>query len=105
MIQQRFRPGDFVIYRKTKHGNRPGPRAENIKPALHGDNYSYTVDKYWVVEEVCDDGTVVALTRRGKRNFLKTDDPLLQRASWWQRMLYRSRFPEAEDSEAAGIPA
>ena len=92
-MNMQFKPGDLVVYRKTKHSNRPGPRASNIHPAPNGDTYSYTVDKYWVVEEVLEDGTIVATTRRGKRNHLKSDDPMLHRANWLQKLLYRSRFP------------
>lgn len=93
MMSSQLRPGDYVIYRKTKHSNHPGPRAENIHPARNGDSYSYTVDKYWVVDEVLDDGTIVVTTRRGKRNYIRPDDPMLLRANWFQKLLYRNRFP------------
>lgn len=93
MMNSDIRPGDFVIYRKTKHSNLPGPRAENIQPARNGDTYAYTVDKYWLVQAVLDDGTIVATTRRGKTNLLKSDDPMLHRANWFQKLIYRSRFP------------
>ncbi|MEZ6123569.1 MAG: hypothetical protein R3C49_10375 [Planctomycetaceae bacterium] len=91
-MKKNFQPGDLVIYRKTKHSNHPGPRAANVHPASKGETYSYTVDKFWVVEQILDDGTVVATTRRGKRNFLKPDDPLLKRPNLFQRLLYRGRF-------------
>lgn len=93
-MRQQFTPGDLVIYRKTKHSTHPGPRAENVQPARHGDTYAYTVDKFWVVEEVADDGTIVAATRRGKRNRLKQDDPMLKRANIFQHLLYRDRFAQ-----------
>lgn len=91
-MRKEFKPGDMIIYRKTKHGVQPGPRASNVHPAAHGDTYSYTVDKYWIVEEVKPEGTLVAKTRRGKRNELKADDPNLQKANVLQRLWYRSRF-------------
>ena len=87
-----FRPGDLVVYRKTKHSTHPGPRAENIHPAPNGDNYSYTIDKFWLVQEVRADGRIVATTRRGKKNVVKADDPMLKRASLIHRILYRSRI-------------
>lgn len=91
-----FRPGDLVVYRKTKHSTQPGPRAENIQPAANGDTYSYTVDKFWMVDDVLEDGTIVATTRRGKKNFLQPDNPMLKRANLIQRILYRARFAGLE---------
>jgi len=91
-----FRPGDLVVYRKSKHSQCPGPRAANIQPAAHGDSYNYTVDKYWIVKEVHEDGTITASTRRGKEHSLNTDDPLLRRANILQRLLHRARFSDVE---------
>lgn len=91
-MQQKFQPGDMIIYRKTKHGVQPGPRATNVHPAANGDTYNYTVDKFWIVQELADSGTLIAKTRRGKLNYLKADDPNLQKANWLQRLWYRSRF-------------
>ena len=45
------------------------------------------------VDDVLDDGTVVVSTRRGKRNLIRPDDPMLHRANWFQKLIYRSRFP------------
>ncbi|MEQ9409898.1 MAG: hypothetical protein RIK87_19335 [Fuerstiella sp.] len=92
-MKSRFHAGDLVIYRKSKFSDHPGPRAANVHPAPRGETYSYTVDKFWIVQEVLADGTVVATTRRGKKHYLRPDDPLLKRANWLQRLLYRSRFP------------
>lgn len=93
-MKNQFQPGDLIIYRKTKNGVHPGPRANNVHPAPNGDTYNYTVDKYWLVQKVLDNGTLVATTRRGKQNHLKADDPNLQKANWFQRVLHRSRFSE-----------
>lgn len=95
-MSQQFQTGDLIIYRKTKHGVHPGPRAANVHPAANGDTYNYTVDKYWLVQEVLDNGTLIATTRRGKQNYLKADDPNLQKANWLQRLWHRSRFAELE---------
>jgi hypothetical protein len=106
-MRQSFTPGDLVIYRKTKHSTHPGPRAANVHPAPNGDTYSYTVDKFWIVEAVDEDGTIVAATRRGKRNRLKSDDPMLKRANIFQHILYRSRFaqlPTSTSSDAVTAP-
>lgn len=92
-----YKPGDLVVYRVTKHGPRPGPRAENILPASKGEDYSYQVDKYWIVVEVRADGTIVARTRRGKQHVLDSHSPQLRPARWWERLLYGHRFPKLQE--------
>ncbi|MCA9047076.1 MAG: hypothetical protein KDA89_00010 [Planctomycetaceae bacterium] len=94
-MKKTFKPGDLVIYRKTKYSTHPGPRAENVHPAPNGDSYSYTVEKFWVVTEISADGSVVAVTPRGKTNRISADDPGLKRANWLQRLLHRSRFQDS----------
>lgn len=89
-----FQPGDPVVYRATKFSDSPGPRAENITAAEHGENYSYQVDKFWTVEEVLDDGRLRLRTRRGKEHVLAEDDPRLRRANLWERLVYKKRFPK-----------
>lgn len=91
-----FRPGDWVIYRKTKHSDHPGPRAHRIAPAAHGDEYTYVVDKFWVVAEVQQNGNLVIKTRRGKTHTVSPADSSLRKANWWERLWYRERFPETD---------
>ena len=88
-----LKPGDPVIYRACKMSLQPGPRAQEVHPAEHGDYYSYQVDKFWVVSEVHSDGSVKLVTRRGKQHIIPGNDPRLRVARWWERWLYRSRFP------------
>jgi hypothetical protein len=97
--------GDWVIYRKTKHSEHPGPRASNVSPARFGESYSYTVDKYWVVQEVLPDGSLRLRTRRGKEHIVAADDPRLRRANLLQRLLYRSRFEAVENQPLAPPPS
>jgi hypothetical protein len=93
---QQFRPGDLVVYRKTKHAATPGPRAERISPAPHGDTYSYVVDKFWIVDRICEDGVLMLRTRRGKTHKTSSDDPSLRHAGLITRLLYGHRFPGPE---------
>jgi hypothetical protein len=88
----RYRVGDWVVYRKSKYGAHPGPRAQDVRPASKGDRYSYIVDKFWVVEKILEDGQVLVRTRRGKRHQIASSDPDLRPANWFQRLLYRRRF-------------
>ncbi|TWU03621.1 hypothetical protein [Neorhodopirellula pilleata] len=81
-----------MIYRKQKSSEIPGPRAENVRAASKGNLYRYTVDKFWVVENVDKDGMLQLRTRRGKRHVVSPDDPHLRKARVWERWLYRDRF-------------
>ncbi|MFV0445228.1 MAG: hypothetical protein ACK5Q5_16750 [Planctomycetaceae bacterium] len=87
------------MYRKTKHSEHPGPRASNVSPARHGDGYSYTVDKYWVVREVLSDGSIRLRTRRGKEHTVAQDDLCLRHANFIQRLLQRGRFAAIEKQD------
>lgn len=106
MIGFGFQPGDWVIYRKTKHSRLPGPRAENVIAAPHGDDYTYTVDKFWVVDTINRDGTLLLRTRRGKEHTVDAGDPNLRRANWWERWRYRDRFVSiSPDDERSSRPS
>ena len=95
-MAQTFKPGTLAIYHKPKRSTHPGPRAEDVHPAPHGEDYSYHVDKFWVVDEVQANGKIVARTRRGKKRVLEPDDPSLRKAKWWERLLWGNRFPSLD---------
>ena len=94
-----YRRGDPVIFRMSKHSTHPGPRARNVKPAEKGEEYSYQVDKFWTVAEVMGDGRLRLKTRRGKEHLVGVDDEQLRPARWWERWIYRDRFPDLEEIE------
>lgn len=96
VIDKELRPGDWVIYRKTKFSTHPGPRAQEVTPTPHGDEYVYQVEKFWVVIEARHDGTLLLRTRRGKEHVVRADDPNLRRANWWERWRHGERFAWAE---------
>jgi len=74
-----------------------------VRPEPLGEGYQYEVDKFWTVREVRDNELVV-LTRRGKIRAVDIGDPLLHVANWWERLIYRDRFPsELASSDTAGI--
>lgn len=101
-MNQQLKPGDGVIYRMSKRSRCPDPRARQIQPAPHGDDYGYCVDKYWVVVAVRAANSVVVRTGAGKLRFLDADDPSLRRATWWERLWYGDRFPSFPRAPAAG---
>ncbi|MCC9654322.1 hypothetical protein [Rhodopirellula halodulae] len=92
----RWKPGDWAIYRKSKRGKVPGPRASRVKPNLKGDTYNYVVEKFWMVDEVHLDGTLTMRTTRGKTHRIGADDPNLSRPSWFARLRWRERFVAIE---------
>lgn len=98
-MRSRYRRGDPVIFRMRKHSTHPGPRARNVKPAEKGEEYTYQVDKFWTVAEVLEDGRLRLKTRRGKEHVVDVEDEQLRPASWWERWLYRGRFPRLEELE------
>lgn len=97
MLKRLPKPGDPIIFRASKHGTRPGPRAEDIHPTAHGDDYSYQVDKFWVVQEAQEDGNLVLRTRRGKTRTVHVESPQLRKPSLLERWLYRDRFPDLDE--------
>ena len=97
-MKTNFRLGDSVIYTKQKYSVRPGPHAKRIYPTPFGDYYFYQVDKFWTVISVRTDRQIVVRTRRGKEHTLNAADPALRRATWWERLLFRRRFPALQTS-------
>ena len=89
-----MRAGDCIIYRLTKYSSSPGRRARNVHPERKGECYTYQVDKFWVVDKVNADGTLQVATRRGKRRVLDSDDSMLRKANWWERIVHSRRFPK-----------
>jgi hypothetical protein len=98
MPRHRYQVGDWVSYRMMKASSVPGPRAQQVSAAARGELYSYSVEKFWVITGVREDGQLEARTRRGKRHVLEPGDPRLKPATWWQRWVFASRFREIEHS-------
>jgi hypothetical protein len=101
MVSQNFQVGDWVVYRRTKFSKFPGKRAHDVAPQPMGENYSYVVDKLWVVADVDDDGQLVLVTRRGKRHAVAPDDGNLRPANLWEKLRFRRRFEEAAQTHSA----
>ncbi|ABL64278.1 hypothetical protein [Chlorobium phaeobacteroides] len=95
MIQ--FRVGDPIVYHKPKTSFSPGPRAKQVYPLQHGEDYHYVVDKFWTVSQVNRDGTLEVTTRTGKKHLLDAGDPNICKAHLIQHILFRKRFPSLAD--------
>jgi len=92
-MKARFHPGDQVIYRKQKTSLHPTLRARCVNPAPRGDHYSYLVDKFWTVVAIEPNDNILVRTRRGKELRISADDPALRPARWFERLMFRNRFP------------
>ena len=92
-MQHAYRVGESVIFVVSKVSPEPGRRAKHVHPAPAGEMYSYQVEKFWTVAEVRSDGHVVLVTRRGKQHDVVVNDPRLRPARFWERWVYRERFP------------
>ena len=90
--------GDPIVYRKQKVSVNPGARAREVHPAPGGEVYYYLVDKFWTVEDVLDDGRIIAITRTKKHHCLTPNDPNLRKAKLVERLRYRSKFPHLEQA-------
>lgn len=97
MAAEEFRPGDWVIYKMQKASSSPGPRAQATTASSKGENYTYIVDKFWVVEAVEGD-EVLLRTRKGKQHRINKGDSRMRRPSWLQKLMYSSRFKAVEAS-------
>lgn len=87
-----FKIGEFVVVGKAKSSTRPSPQAKDVRPAQYGETYSYIIEKFWKVVRVFDNGAIEIETRRGKRHLLDKDTPLLRKAGFWDRLMFRNRF-------------
>ena len=92
-----YQTGDRVVFAAEKRTAHPGPRARDVRPEVSGEGYHYHVDKFWLVREVRP-GQVVLATRRGKLHVVSIGDQRLRFATWWERLFYTDRFPQAPPS-------
>ncbi len=92
MAKQPFHPGDQVIVCRTRHKSHPGRRARDVRPAAHGDDYCYYVEKLWTVVDVLADGRLLLTTPRGKQHVVGANDPNLRRVNWFDRIRNRALF-------------
>jgi hypothetical protein len=102
-MESRFKVNDWVICTREKYGLSPGKRAKNITPAPHGDLYSYEVDKYWIVREISETELILE-TRTGKQHVVPLTDRRVRLATWWERWLYKGRFP-SKSTNATRAPS
>jgi hypothetical protein len=90
----KYNKGDRIIYKKNKVSAHPTPRARDVHPSSHGDDYHYVVDKYWIVTDIIDEKTIEAMTRTGKKHRLNVEDPRLSKAGFFSRIFNYSDFPQ-----------
>ena len=93
LLRGTFQPGAPIVYRMIERSTRPAPQKCDIRPAKRGDLYYYLITKYWRVEKVLQDGSVVAITPLMEHHLLRSDDPNLRKANLLERLRYGGRFP------------
>ena len=93
LFHARPRPGGAIVYRMQETCSCPGPDAIDVYPSAHGESYDYLANKYWRVEEVLADGSIVALTPLMEHQYLRRNDPNLRKANLIERLRYANRFP------------
>jgi hypothetical protein len=93
IFRGRFHTGAPIVYRVVETSTCPGPEARDIHPAERGELYYYLTHKYWRVEEVRQDGWIVALTPLMEHYYLRREDPNLRKANLFERLRYAARFP------------
>jgi hypothetical protein len=82
----KFFRGDRVIYEEeTRNPGGTGSEA--------GGDSADIVQHFMTVRESSKKGTVVLVTQTGKMHVTLNTNPNLRRARWWERLLYRDRFP------------
>jgi hypothetical protein len=96
-----YEVGDLVVYSAQKHSGHPTLNAESVEPEANGEGYRYYVRKYWTVVGIAADGSLDVVTRRGKHRRVVSNDPLLRRAYWWERLFFSDRFPQVNDEQNA----
>jgi hypothetical protein len=64
-----------------------------------GDGYSYSIDKFWLVENVLADGKLLLQTRGGKQHLIDENDPNLRFVTLWDQICYRARFRQLRLSD------
>jgi len=90
---RRLRAGAPIVYCVHESSTCPTRDARDVHPAEHGDFYYYTINKYWRVEKVLQDGSIVACSPLMEHHYLRPDDPNLRKASLVERLRYGARFP------------
>ena len=80
---RRFSRGDRVIFDMI--ARNPGVPKD--------DSSTYIVQHFMTVQETSKKGTVVLVTNDGRMHVTLNTNPNLRRARWWEKLLYRDRFP------------
>ena len=93
LFRRRLRVGVPIVYHVRETSTCPSPDAHDVYPSEHGEFYDYLAKKYWRVEEVLQDGSIVALTPLMEHHHLRRDDPNLRRANLIERLRDAARFP------------
>jgi hypothetical protein len=99
--ERTFRLGDCVIFREERRDTHPSSGARDVRPESCGEGYLFVVNEFWRVSEL-HTGHLLLRASGNKTRVADANDPHLQVAPWWQRLLYRHRFPKLDTSGSPG---
>jgi hypothetical protein len=91
---RKFSRGDCVIFDEVPQTASIESRSGGELDSATGEESAYIVQHYMTVRESSQKGTVVLQTKSGKMHVTLNTNPNLRRARWWERVLYRDRFPQ-----------
>jgi hypothetical protein len=94
-----FRIGDCVVLREERRDTHPSRGARDVRPEPYGEGYRYVLEEYWRISEQ-HAGRLLLRAQWGETRLAEANDPHLHVVSWWERLIYRHRFPKPEISSA-----
>lgn len=95
-----FHTGDLVVYRRTEYGRCPEPGAFRVEATPNGETYSWCIDRYGQILSINADCTLVIQTGQGQQHVVRSDDPGLRRAGFFERFRHARDFPRGDSSNA-----
>ena len=87
-----YHVGQPVLYQSRKQNTDPGKAVSKVRTEPNGDWLDDNIERYWIVDEVGCDGTLVLRARRGRTLVVQSRDPELRPATRWERFWHRVKF-------------
>lgn len=89
-----FGIGAPVVYSRRAISTQLLPDAPDVRPSDRGEFYYYNLVDYLRVEDVLEDGRVLAVARNNVRVLFWPNDSQFREACLTERFIHRWRFPQ-----------